>query len=394
MLGFLAGACLLLPGSAAGTDLANTPGITAERPATGRFVPLEKGYMIPYKATIPGTDVVIEMVPIPGGSFLQGSPDMEADRSADEGPQVKVEVPPFWMGKYEVTWAEYKIFMSLCGVFESFEDQNIRRVTKTNQVDAITAPSKLYEPSFTFSGGEDPRQPAVTMSQFAAKQYTKWLSLLTGQFYRLPSESEWEYACRAGSTTAYSYGESGEELDKFAWYFDNADDKTHRVGSKQPNVWGLYDMHGNASEWVLDQYEAAWYGKIVDQPVSSEKTLSWPEKLYPRVLRGGSWNLDPKDCRSAARRASNDDELRSYDPNTPKSPWWFASDSAQDIGFRIVRPLDELPRAERERYWEPDIRDLSRVVNQRIYQEGRGKHGLVDPDLPQAITNLYKLEKE
>src|SRR5690606_33815435 len=123
-------------------------------------------------------------------------------------------------------------YMHLTTVFEKFSDDNIRRVTGENEIDAVTAPSKIYEPSFTFSGGEDPRQPAVSMSQFAAKQYTKWLSLLTGQFFRLPSESEWEYACRAGSTTAFSFGDDPEQLGEYAWYYDNADDSTHPVGTK------------------------------------------------------------------------------------------------------------------------------------------------------------------
>ncbi len=339
-----------------------------------------------YHVQIPGTEVAFEMLAIPGGQFEQGS--SQSDAAADEQPVVKVDVPPFWMGKHEVTWAEYKLFMNLCSVFEKFDDRDIRQLTKENEIDAISAPSKLYDPSFTFQAGEDPNQPAVSMSQFAAKQYTKWLSLLTGDFYRLPTESEWEYACRAGSTTKYYFGDDPNEIDEYAWTEDNADFETHVVGQKRPNPWGLYDMHGNAAEWVLDEYRPDWYASLPDRVWTTQETLCWPTKLYPRVLRGGSMYVSPADCRSASRRASDDEELRSYDPNTPKSPWWFASDEAIDIGFRIVRPLQEVSREEQERYWQADIPSITSDVNRRIDQEGRGKRGLVDPQLPQATAEL------
>ncbi|MGI9429237.1 MAG: family 16 glycoside hydrolase, partial [Bythopirellula sp.] len=148
----------------------------------------------PYTATIPGTEVTFDMVPIPAGEFQIGSPEDEEGRNDDEGPQVQVRVGAFWMGKHEVTWAEYQRFMELHNIFDKFNDLGIRTVNDDNIVDAVTAPSKLYEPSFTFSTGDAPDQPAVSMTQFAAKQYTKWLSLTTGEFYRLPTEAEWEYA--------------------------------------------------------------------------------------------------------------------------------------------------------------------------------------------------------
>src|SRR5690606_21243580 len=144
----------------------------------------------------------------------------------------------------------------------------------------------------------------------------------------------------------------------------------------------------NASEWTLDGYQADWYEQFDGRLIPAAESLRWPDKLYPRVLRGGSWNLDPEDCRRAARRASDDDELRIYDPNVPQSPWWFASDAAQDIGFRIIRPLQEVPREEREKYWDADLQEIRRVVNRRIEEEGRGKRGLVDPTLAEAIKAL------
>lgn len=364
-------------------------GLVKDQPLSGRFVKTDRGYMIPYTQSIPGSKVTFEMEPIPGGVFELGSPVSEENRNPDEGPVVTIMIEPFWMARNEVTWSEYKTFMELSNVFEKFDDQGIRKVTKQNAVDAVTAPSKLYEPSFTFASGEDPRQPAVAMSQFAAKQYTKWLSLLTEEFYRLPTEAEWEYACRAGTHTAYSFGDDVDRLGDHAWHYENSDDKTQLVGVKKPNAWDLYDMHGNVSEWVLDAYSGDWYQKLSKKssPIPALEAINWPTKLYPRVLRGGSWNLDPADCRSPARRQSNDEDWRSYDPNVPKSPWWFASDESQDVGFRVVRPLSVVPKQDRAKYWDSDLEEITRAVNQRIFQEGRGERGLVDPKLPEAISS-------
>jgi formylglycine-generating enzyme required for sulfatase activity len=384
--------------SVAPATCAPVPGILEAAPAEGHSVAVDQGVMAAYQQTIPGSTVMFEMVPIPGGQLPLGSPEDEAERGQGEGPQVDIEVAPFWIGRFEVTWAEYKMYMALCSTFEKFDDLGIRPVTAANQIDAITAPSKLYDPSFTFDSGEDPRQPAVSMSQYAAKQYTKWLSLLTGQFYRLPTEAEWEYACRAGQATAYSFGEDPADLSEYGWFYDNSDYKSHPVGQKKPNGWGLYDMHGNASEWVLDQYQIDWYGILQNGKSQNGKhqgpqlraldAICWPTTLYPRVLRGGSWNLDPRDCRSACRRESHDDDWRSLDPCFPQSPWWFASDASQDVGFRIVRPYQIPPRAEQAKYWDADLEQIQQAAAQRIDEEGRGKRGIVNPDLPAAIRAL------
>ncbi len=384
---------ILLSGVLLCSDIrAEVPGVVSSPNPEKLSVPVQDGHIVPYKQEIPGAKVSFEMLPVPGGTFEQGS--RHKDAAADESPLVKVEVEPFWIGKCEVTWAEYKLFMKLCSVFEGFEEHDMRVVTKENEIDAITAPSKLYDPSFTFQSGEDPQKPAVSMSQYAAKQYTKWLSLLTGEFYRLPTESEWEYACRAGADSDYYFGDDAAKLDQYAWFEDNADYETHLVGQKLPNNWGLHDMAGNASEWVLDEYRADWYEKLPQRLLTTSETLCWPEVLYPRVLRGGSINSTATGCRSAARRASNDEELRSYDPNTPKSPWWFASDEALDIGFRIVRPLKQISREEQEKYWQADLRTITRDANKRIFEEGRGERGLVDQQLPQATAELQRKRQQ
>ncbi len=375
-------------------------GIVAQQPLSGRFVKIDGGYMVPYTVTIPGTDVTFEMEPIPGGKFKMGSPDNQSGHKADEGPQFEVDVAPFWMGKFEVTWSEYRQFMSVTDIFKGFEGLTppLRPVTKDNKSDAVTAPSNLYDPTFTFRNGDKPQLPAVTMSQFAAKQYTKWLSKLTADFYRLPSEAEWEHAARAGTTTAYFFGDSPADLEKYAWDTNNAKETAHEVGQKLPNPWGLYDIYGNVSEWTLDGYLADGYkkfagGAVKGDVVKGADAIVWPTKLYPRVLKGGSWDSDAAACRSAARRPSDDEAWREVDPNIPKSPWWFTEAAALSVGFRVIRPLNPPPAAERSKYWDSDLKDITEDAEDRM-NSGRGARGLVDPALPDAIKRLDALQKE
>ena len=366
----------------------SVPGLVPAQPAGGRFVKTDVGYMVPYQATIPGTDVVFEMQPIPGGTFKLGSPPSEANRQEDEGPQVEIEVAPFWMGTYEVTWAEYKQYMRMHDLFKKLAMAKLQLITDENKNYVVTAPSNLYDPTFTFQFGEDPRQPALSMSQFAAKQYTKWLSGISGVFYRLPSEAEWEYACRAGTETAYSFGNDPEQLEDYAWYLDNADESTHKVGEKKPNPWGLYDMHGNVAEWVLDEYSDQGYARLAEKTHTASQAINWPTKLFPRTIRGGSWDDDAAGCRSAARRGTDDDAYREDDPNFPKSPWWFTTGHGLAVGMRIVRPLSPPAETETAKYWEADIDSIREDSDQRIDSEGRGARGVADRLLPEAIKKL------
>ncbi len=288
--------------------------------------------MKPYSQKVRGTDISFDMVPIPGGEFMLGSAESEADRGDDEGPQVKVKIAPFWMGTTEVTWNQYELWM-----FSLEYEDRLRLKMGTNDQeknsDAVTRPTKPYT-DMTFNMGRD-QFPAISMTQLAAKMYCKWLSAKTGDYYRLPTEAEWEYACRAGTTTAYSFGDDPEKLEEYAWFFDNADDAYKQVGLKKPNPWGLYDMHGNVAEWCLDQYHEDAYQQIVDKKMTSNPLFVVGE-LYPRCVRGGSWDDDPEMLRSAARRASNED-WKIQDPQLPKSVWYHTD--AQFLGFRVVRPL-------------------------------------------------------
>lgn len=369
-------------------------GISKTKPSQGRFVEIEGGFMVPYTMKIPGTEAEMTMIPIPGGEFLLGSLDSDPHKQADELPQVRVSVEPFWMARTEVSWAEYLPFMNLYEHFKEFEHRKIRLVDKKNPVDAITAPTELYDPSFTFQYGEDPQQPAVTMTQYAAKQFTKWVSGVTGHMYRLPSEAEWEYACRAGTTTAYHFGDDPQQLDEYAWHSGNTpDEEPQKVGTKKPNPWGLHDMHGSVWEWVLDGYAEDGYQHLVSpnngQAIPAKDAIRWPDKAYPRVVRGGSWEGKPDRCRAAAKMGSDDPAWKQEDPNLPLSPWWFTSDPARGVGFRMVRPLHAPTKQEMVKYWDPDHEDIKFDVEGRL-SGGRGVLGLVDPDLPAAIKTLEK----
>lgn len=406
-------------------EAAQSLGLVREKPETGHYVETPHGYMVPYTETIPGTSVTFEMVPVPGGTFLLGSPEDEEGRSEDEGPQVEIEVPPFWIGKTEVTWAEYRPFMQAYEQLKAIAElrdfvghafqkageqsghQRIVDVLKRlpalsahvqrqpGEADAITTPTPLYDVSFTFELGEEPDQPAVTMTQYAAKQFTKWLSGLTGRTYRLPSEAEWEYAARAGSDTAYSFGDDPLELDEYGWFFENAEDRMQPVASKKPNRWGIYDMHGNVAEWVLDGYDKDHYEKLAAQegPIPAWEAIAWPTEEFPRVLKGGSWWDDPERCRSATRMQSNwewtegEKDWKEIDPNLPKSPWWFSEPPGRQVGFRVLRPLEPMTAEQKKRVWEPDIDAVRWDVEDRL-AEGRGVLGISDPQLPAAVQQL------
>ena len=299
--------------------------------------------MKPYTNTIPGTEAEYEMVPIPAGEFVMGTPKDEAKRNPDEGPQHRVKIAPFWMGKYEVTWDQFSIFQF------SDDEKKMRDTNPTpedvNKVsDAVTRPSKPYVP-MDFGMGKS-GFPAIAMTHHAANKFCHWLSAKTGHFYRLPTEAEWEYACRAGTTNAYSFGDDPKLLPDYGWFFDNSNEKYQRVGRKKANPWGLYDMHGNVMEWVLDQYAEDTYAKL-NQDVATDPWIRATQP-YPHAARGGSWDDDAEQCRSGARRGS-DRTWKATDPQLPKSIWYL-SDSRL-IGLRVVRPLTVPSAEDMKKYW-------------------------------------------
>ncbi len=205
-----------------------------------------------------GNGVSLEMVWIPGGTFQMGSPESESGRDSDEGPVHEVELDGFWMGKYEVTQEQYQAIMG-------------------------SNPSN-------FKGA---KSPVEMVSWDDAVVFCRKLAARTGQPFTLPTEAQWEYACRGGSQTRFHFGDSDSQLGDYAWYFSNSGPKMHPVGQKRPNPFGLYDMHGNVWEWCAD-----WYG---DYTSGRQKNPTGPDSGSRRVYRGGSWSSCPGFCRSAFR---------------------------------------------------------------------------------------------
>ena len=285
-----------------------------------------------YTESVPGTSVSFDMVAIPGGTFRMGSPAAEALRREDEGPQVEVKIAPFWMGKHEVTWAEYDLY--------AFGKRPPAAAGATPAgADAVSRPTPPYvDESWGFGKG---KQPAIGMTWHAAAEYCRWLSAKTGKSYRLATEAEWEYAARAGTTTPWSSGPADASLGDVAWYAVNSMGRPHAVGGKKPNAFGLFDMHGNVAEWVLDQHEAKGYERLVKLPSPVGSPVAVPGAArYPHVTRGGGFEDEPAMLRSAARRPSEPDWSR-RDPQLPQSIWWHTD--AIYVGFRIVRAVDETP---------------------------------------------------
>lgn len=311
--------------------------------------PANVGEMKTYELSVPKAgDAKITMVAIPGGEFTIGSPDSEEGHEPDESPQRKVKVDPMWMCEIEIPWAVYRAYYE--NGHARNKDGTLKEVEPdTELADLVAQPTPQYMDMFvngTFS--PDDEYPAMEMTNHAANKFCQWLSAQTGQFFRLPTEAEWEYACRAGSTTTFFWGDDASQAGDYAWFADNSDYTYQKVKLKKPNAFGLYDMVGNVSEWTLDQYTADAYQKMEDGAVEP-----WvvPTQRYPRVFRGGNWNTSVDKLRSASREHSEKD-LKYQDPQVPKSIWYHTD--AQHIGFRIVRPM-KTPSAEMmHRYWNTD----------------------------------------
>jgi formylglycine-generating enzyme required for sulfatase activity len=290
-----------------------------------------------------------EMVYVPGGKFKMGSPAAEAGRDENEGPQHEVTVRPFWLAKFETTWDLYDLWYKSSTLPRRDEaDGKVKSVTKDEQKvekpDAITRPTNPYvEDSY---GHSRAGKPAICMSHHAAMVFCHWLRLKTKRPYRLPTEAEWEYACRAGFDGPYGFDDKKEKLTDYAWFKDNSptaelpDGTTHKPGAKKANKFGLYDMHGNVGEWTLDLFDPKLYDARAKNPLKVLTFAKPTDQKWGHVVKGGSWKDEAADCR-AARRLVSELDWMSEDPNRPRSVWWLTK--MDNIGFRVALPVDEYP---------------------------------------------------
>lgn len=207
----------------------------------------------------------MKLVLIPAGKFQMGSPDSDADALGGEKPQHPVQITePFYLGATEVTQEQYEHLMG-------------------------------ENPS---SFEADPQRPVEQVSWDDAVEFCKRLSQQEGKTYRLPTEAQWEYACRAGSTAKWHFGDEESRLGDYAWYRSNSDETTHPVGQKKANAWGLYDMHGNVNEWCADWYDVVYYR---ESPTENPTGPAGPVPGLRRVYRGGSWLAGAGFCRAGYR---------------------------------------------------------------------------------------------
>ena len=281
-----------------------------------------------YSEKIPNSDLSIEMIFIQGGEYSMGN----------KNSNVNTQISSFWMSKYEITWEIYNLFM------EFDQSNKLEYITDgdTIKVDGISKPTTPYT-DMTFGMGYE-GFPAVNMTHFAASKFCKWLSLITGNYYRLPTEAEWEYACRSGTSSDYYYGDDISLIDEYSWNKNNSDNSYQRAGQKIPNKWGLHDMLGNVSEWVADSYD----DNIFKSKKLKKDPFIFSESKYPKVYRGGSWNDEPSSLLTY-KRFYSDNSLQKRDPQIPKSQWW--NTDAPNIGFRIVRVNKDDSESRRNMFW-------------------------------------------
>ena len=299
-----------------------------------------------FTETVPGTSISFDMVAIQGGNFLMGSPPDEPFREEDEGPQKNVEVSPFFMGRLEVSWDEFLAFYNQTAA-EGRQD-NIY-ATNLGEVDAITGPTPPW--GLPDQGWGMGSRPAITMTWHAANTYCKWLTAITGKTYRLPTEAEWEYAARGGTTGPYFFegnprNFSGDRLwnrifgvdttviNTYVIYDENSQARTQLPGSVRPNPFGLEHMLGNVYEFCADWYAPDAYEMNPDGVVDP----TGPDSGTERVIRGGSFSSDASEVRVAARSHTRHAQWQMTDPQIPKSLWWYTD--SREVGFRVVCEWD------------------------------------------------------
>jgi formylglycine-generating enzyme required for sulfatase activity len=231
------------------------------------------------EAKVITNSIGMKLALIPAGEFTMGSPDLVSGFDfEDQKPRHRVRITkPFYLGVYEVTQGQYEKVMG----------KNPSESTGHFKKSAPDLPVEMVS-------WDDAQEFCRKLTDLAQEKEA-------GRCYRLPTEAEWEYACRAGSTTKFCYGDDESRLGDYAWYRGNSDGKSHPVGRKKPNAWGLYDMHGNVWEWCSDRYDYEYYANSPTDDPAGPATGSY------RVHRGGGWYSSPTDCRSAHRVRSTPD---------------------------------------------------------------------------------------
>jgi formylglycine-generating enzyme required for sulfatase activity len=241
-----------------------------------------------------------EMVVMPAGTFTMGSPAGEAGRGTDEGPQRNVNIRRFAISRFETTWDQWTACVSA-------------GACNQGPIDTLIGQQTWARDAANWGRGQ---RPAIMVDWNDAAAYAVFVrGRAGGAAYRLPTESEWEYAARAGTSTRWSFGDTESQLGAYAWFSSNAGSKTQPVGGKAANPWGLFDMHGNVWEWVEDCYVNSYSGLATNGAANTTGDCAF------RVFRGGSWYVNPRYLRSAIRSGSSPTN-RSY-----------------SVGFRLSRTL-------------------------------------------------------
>jgi len=297
-----------------------------------------------YTEHIPHTTVSFRMVAVQGGMFKMGSPDKESFRNKDEGPVRDVTISSFFIGETEVSWDEYWAFFAAT-MSEGRIDPRVVMVRNASDPDAFTGPTPPFgTPDQGWGGGN---RPSITITHYAASIYCLWLSKVTGKKYRLPTEAEWEYACRAGTESPYFFegeprrlsetrffnrifGADSAHINTYVVYALNSKGRTQEPEFVKGNPFGLKNMLGNVMEFCSDWYAGNAYAET-GLDVTDPKG---PDAGTEHVVRGGYYVSDARDLRCAGRSKTRTAEWLKTDPQNPKSIWWYTD--IKGIGFRVV----------------------------------------------------------
>ena len=304
-----------------------------------------------FKEQIPRSTVSFNMIAIPGGKYQMGSPENEPFRKNDEGPVKEVEISPFFIAEIEVSWNEYLAFYAQTAAEGRSSDTEGSRKKSNTDVDAISGATPPYgQPDQGWGMGQ---RPVISASFHAAETYCRWLSSVTGKTYRLPTEAEWEYACRGGTNTPYFFPGDPKKFEKtglraklsrndttvintYIMYKGNSTSKTQTPDKVNSNPFGLRNMAGNVAEFCSDWYQPDTYSKYSDGIIKDPKG---PESGNEHVIRGGSFGDMAGSLRSAARAYTRTDAWLKTDPQMPKSIWWYSD--CFFVGFRVVCEFDK-----------------------------------------------------